>query len=245
MTARKCGASSPLRSLNREVFLVAAHHGDQNFVRQRQKSGIEIAENHAGVFIQIGDQLQQPGILVRSQALSATSERGKFRFNFLSAHFGPANHEVLLELRFVIARSRDRDLRLAEKPVAIGPISRRAHPAKENGTTLPSSSATIQRIGRMNRGLCAPVQIIDAARKFRESLREEFLQGFPTAMLPRTSCFATTYSPFGVFTIVSFETGMPCFSAKLNAARVGWPAASNATDFGGPMISRVTSSCFS
>ena len=38
-----------------------------------------------------------------------------------------------------------------------------------------------------------------------------------------TTCFAARYSPFGVFTIDSFETGIPCFSAKLIAARVGSP----------------------
>jgi hypothetical protein len=33
------------------------------------------------------------------------------------------------------------------------------------------------------------------------------------------------------------ETGTPCFSAKLIAARVGSPTESKATDFGGPVIS--------
>ena len=42
----------------------------------------------------------------------------------------------------------------------------------------------------------------------------------------------------------SCQSGKPTFCAKLSAALVGFPAASNATDFGGPVISFTSSGCF-
>ena len=116
--------------------------------------------------------------------------------------------------------------------------------ANENGMTLPSSSATIQRIGRMKRGLSAPVQYMERGQAISRITSGSAFARISVAGRPYSVCFTARYSPFGVLTIESFESGTPCFSAKLTAARVGSPAASKATDFGGPVISRVTSSCF-
>ena len=117
-------------------------------------------------------------------------------------------------------------------------------PANDAGMTRPSSSATIHRTGRINRGPRAPVQTIERGQDISEITCGSTPARTCPAGLPFTSCLATRYSPLGVFTISSFETGTPCFSAKLMAALVGSPAASNAMDFGGPAISRVSSSCF-
>ena len=108
--------------------------------------------------------------------------------------------------------------------------------------TFPPSSATTQRMGRMNRGPYARPIHRSRPRNLPTACGRNSSRNFDAAGL-RSTCVAATYSPFGVFTIASFETGIPCFSAKLSP-RVWLAALSNATDFGGPVTSRLTSSCF-
>ena len=134
---------------------------------------------------------------------------------------------------------------LAEKAMPLGVI-----PSSNAGERERDRLAVEQRDDPANRAdesraLRPGPNTSTAARKSRESPPAEFLPESRWRACPRTTCFAATYSPLGVLTTASFETGTPCFSAKLIAARVGSPPASNATDFGGPITSRVTSSCFS
>ena len=64
-----------------------------------------------------------------------------------------------------------------------------------------------------------------------------------TAALPRCCFRNARYVPFGVSSRSSAATSTPCFLAKPAAAGVGWPAASNAAETGGPVSSSSKSVC--
>ena len=132
-----------------------------------------------------------------------------------------------------------------EKAVAVASNCPTRTSANEHGMTLPSSRATIQRTGRMNRGLRRPAHTMDRGQEISRIASGNTSRRISAAGFPWTTCRDARNSPLGVLTTSSFDRGIPCFSEKLTAARVGWPAISKAIDFGGPVISRVTSSCFS
>ena len=100
----------------RKIFLVIAHDGDQNLIRQRQKSGIEIPGDHGGQFIEVGDHLQQVRVLVNFQA-ALLGVRGQFRCNLGRALRRTDDHAVGLKFLFVIGEIADGDLVRAEEAV--------------------------------------------------------------------------------------------------------------------------------
>ena len=102
---------------------MAAHHRDQYLVRQRQKRGIEIPEDHARAFIQVSHQLEQHRIFVRAQPF-ALRQRQKLRIDLLSPSLRPADHEVPLELGLIVARTGDRNASPAEESMAVCVIPR-------------------------------------------------------------------------------------------------------------------------
>ena len=57
--------------LQREVFLVRAHRGDQHLRRQRHEPLVDGAEQHDRPFDQAGDLVQQRRIVAQAQALVA------------------------------------------------------------------------------------------------------------------------------------------------------------------------------
>ena len=61
--------SAPL--FHREVFLVVAHHRDQDLVRQVKERRVEPALNDVGKFVQVADLLQKIDILVNFVACCA------------------------------------------------------------------------------------------------------------------------------------------------------------------------------
>ena len=66
--------------LDRKIFLVTTHDGDQNFVRQVQEGGIEVTVNYRRQFVEVRHQLQQVGIFVNAVA-SLLRMTSKFAFD--------------------------------------------------------------------------------------------------------------------------------------------------------------------
>ena len=62
-----------VRTLDSEVLLVVAHHGDQHFFRQRQILGLEVTKNHSRPLGQMNDGFNQR--LVLAPARSGNSAR--------------------------------------------------------------------------------------------------------------------------------------------------------------------------
>ena len=56
---RKCGSELAIRVFHREIFLMIAHHRDQNFFRQFQKLAIEITQNGRGTLGEVHHCVQQ------------------------------------------------------------------------------------------------------------------------------------------------------------------------------------------
>ena len=54
----KIRCQPPAASFQRKIFLMVAHHRNQNLIRQRQKIRIEIAGNHGGIFVEISHDLK-------------------------------------------------------------------------------------------------------------------------------------------------------------------------------------------
>ena len=82
--------------LHREIFLVIAHHRDQNLFRKRQECRIKIPHDHRRVLVKVCNQLEQRSVLVRPVPLAACERARNLRINLLSSRFGPAQYEVLL-----------------------------------------------------------------------------------------------------------------------------------------------------
>ena len=85
----------PVARFQPEIFLMVAHHRQQNFVGQREVSWIEIADDYARVFVEICHQLQQLGIFMSVQA-TATGERANLRRDFALALCGSTQYKVFL-----------------------------------------------------------------------------------------------------------------------------------------------------
>ena len=67
-TARKCGSKFAVGVFDREIFLMVAHHRDQDFFRQREKFGIEAAENRRRAFGQVDDRVEQRFVFAPARA---------------------------------------------------------------------------------------------------------------------------------------------------------------------------------
>src|SRR5271163_5026424 len=104
-------------------------------------------------------------------------------------------------------------------------------PAISNGITCPPSSATIQRMGRINRGpVFPPVQYIDLGHCKPRMKAGSDAARRSTAARPALCLRYAKYSPLGVVMVARSSTVTPIFLAKPCAA----PAP---PDLGGPEIS--------
>src|SRR5204863_6842271 len=100
-----------------EILLVVAHDGDQDFVREAQKGGIEIALDDTGIFVEIGHQLSKRGVFV--DAVTSPFGMGfQFRGDFLLASGGTNDHAILLESLFVVREVANVNGARAEEAVA-------------------------------------------------------------------------------------------------------------------------------
>ena len=66
-------SSLPLRIFDRKIFLMIAHHRDQNFFGQLQKFRIEVAQNHRRPFGQIDDGIEQDFVFAPARAGNGAS----------------------------------------------------------------------------------------------------------------------------------------------------------------------------
>ena len=73
--------------LQREVFLVIAHDGDQDLVGEAEKCGVEGTLDYRRIFVQVGHELQEVGVLVESVAASL-GVGGQFPFDLFAALAG-------------------------------------------------------------------------------------------------------------------------------------------------------------
>ncbi len=180
-------------ALDREVFLVTAHHRNENFVRKRKKRWVEPSKNHAGALIQICHQLEQASVLMGAQSFGRR-ETVKFCFNFLSPHARPARYEVLLELFLVITRTGNRDTSLSQKTMAIGVIPRlHVSVGKRYDLAVEQSNDPANRPNEA-RALRAGPDHRAWPRNFANGLRQYALQnfrrGFTKDKLPGDDIFA-------------------------------------------------------
>ena len=90
---------------DREVLLVVAHHGDQNFFRQRQVFGLEVAEQHGWPLGKVGDLLHQ-GLVFTPASLGKSAGRGVERLaDAMAARGDVGHHKSCLERREVVGRA--------------------------------------------------------------------------------------------------------------------------------------------
>ena len=64
------GCEFAVAFLQRKIFLMVAHHGDQDFVRQAEESRVEGAFDYRRVFVQVGDETQERSVFVEAIATS-------------------------------------------------------------------------------------------------------------------------------------------------------------------------------
>src|SRR5437879_6300330 len=110
---------SALTVLDGKVLLVIAHHRDENLLGQVEVPPVEIAENHARVFVQVGHQVQQGGVLVgaqvplRRQSLNLTRD-------FLAPFLGASEYDIRPHLLLVVLSARERSVRCPKEAVPSG-----------------------------------------------------------------------------------------------------------------------------
>src|SRR5215469_12640343 len=121
---KKVRRKFPAPLFDGEILLMAAHHRDQNLVRQIEERRIESALNDVRKFVEIGDQFEQVGIAVdvERRALAIGSE---FAFDLFAALVLADDDAVRTKLLFVVGEAAHLDLRLAEETVADRGIPRR------------------------------------------------------------------------------------------------------------------------
>src|SRR3989442_14753008 len=100
-----------------------------------------------------------------------------------------------------------------------------ATPATVKGTTRPSSSATIQRIGRTKRNLSS-VQYMDLGKGIAATALGSHPASSAAVFAPLVFFSTATYSPFGVVVTVSDFSGTLLRSANDCAALVNCPSLS-------------------
>ena len=142
----------------REVLLVIAHDGDQNFGGQREKFGIEVAENYRGEFRKVDDGVEQRLVFAPARAWNG-ARRGIERFaDALLAVGGADGDKTLREARDVVDGTVDRRPTPLDRMRWPSLVCCRRMPANSTGTTCSSSSETIQRTGRTKRSADLPRQ---------------------------------------------------------------------------------------
>ena len=126
----------PAALFDGEIFLVTAHHGDQDLVRQFEERGIEATFDDVRKFVEVGDQLQQVGVRVDVVA-GAFNVGGQFALDFFAALGGANDHAIGAELLFVVGEVLDGDFCHAEEAVAYrGVSSREAAEGKLQGLAI-------------------------------------------------------------------------------------------------------------
>ena len=142
----------------RKVFLVVAHHGDQNFIGKREKFGIEAAQNDRRKLRQVDDRVEQRLVFAPARAGDRSRRRVERLANALLA-LGRADDDGASGQRGGIIRRAARwsAVRTTEcDDLAL--VSPARMPANSSGTTSPSSSVTSQRSGRTKRSADLPRQ---------------------------------------------------------------------------------------
>ncbi len=114
----------PAALFHGEIFLVTAHHGDQDLVRQFEEGWIEAAFDDVRKFVEVGDQVQK--VCVRVDVVAgAFNVGGQFALDLFPALGRPHNHAISAELLFVVGEILDGDFCDAEESVAYRSVSSR------------------------------------------------------------------------------------------------------------------------
>ena len=103
-------------ALHGEILLVAAHHCDQDFLRQLQIRGVKPTQYRRGILVEIRHQIHQVRVLVNPQPFAAC-QPPQLSLDLLPALFGPDQNKVRLQLLYVILYTAYRYFRLAQKTV--------------------------------------------------------------------------------------------------------------------------------
>ncbi len=119
---KKMRRDFPAALLYGEILLMAAHDGDQDFIRQREERRIEFSLENARAFIQVGDQLQQFGVLVDAIPCPLCMRRQLFR-DLLAPLRRPNDYAIRSQFLFVVCKVLDLQWAFAEKPMTERNIS--------------------------------------------------------------------------------------------------------------------------
>src|SRR5271156_2267517 len=101
----------------RKVFLMIAHDGHQNFVRQRQKRRIEIPGDHTGKFVEVSDHAAEMSVFMDFEA-ALFGVGCKFQFNLRGTLRWPHDDAIAFELLLVIRKVMNHDIAGAQEAMA-------------------------------------------------------------------------------------------------------------------------------
>ena len=110
---------SALTVLDGKVLLVIAHHRDENLLGQVEVPPVEIAENHARVFVQVGHQVQQGGVLVGAQ-VPLRRQSLNLTLDFLAPFLGASENEIRPQLLLVVLSAAERNFGCPKEAVPSG-----------------------------------------------------------------------------------------------------------------------------
>ena len=119
----KVGRQFPAALFNGEVFLVAAHHGDEDLVGKFEEGGIKGAFDDVRELVEIAHELQQFGIRMNVKT-GAFDVAGEFALDSFATLGGAHDDSVCTKFLFVIGKVLDADLRLAQEAVAYSSVAR-------------------------------------------------------------------------------------------------------------------------
>src|SRR4029077_15310983 len=105
--------------LDGEVFLMIAHDGNENFVREIEEAGSEVTLDDRGKLVEIDDELSQRAILMDAEAAALGMSR-QFPVDLFLALRGTDDDAVRMELLFIAGETLDADGAGAEKAMAAG-----------------------------------------------------------------------------------------------------------------------------
>ena len=210
--------------LNREVLLVVAHHGDQNFFGQREKFAIEVAEDDRRSFGEIDDGIEQSLIFSPARAgdLTHCGVEGfadlVLALGVAGQHIGGAQLVGIFGGRGEWDRSRGKDAMPAGGAAGGDAAELERHNIVIKKRDEPAHGAhEALRLARTPVHVFGPVEGGDFLGNELGEQRKR------RASLCR-STLAARYSPFAVVAVVSSPSGTPTFLAKATAAWVGWPS---------------------
>ncbi len=109
--------------LDGEILLMIPHYGDEDFVRETEKGGIEVTLDDGGKLVEIDDEFSQRGILVDLETAALGMSR-QFPVDFFLALRRADDDAVRMELLLIAGKILDTNSTRAEKAMAASRVAR-------------------------------------------------------------------------------------------------------------------------